>query len=111
MEFFRNSVWPVIRCFRKFQDPAFPDFRKLRCTQGCKLVAEFFDGPETLGDRRIEWEQWPDDVDRDRFGRRVMDLGVKKQTMPEMMRILRLVETTTRCFGDHEIGWVIDGNC
>ena len=108
MKFLRNSVWLVFRGFRKFQNPVFPDFRKLRCTRGCQFFAEFFDGAETLGDRRIEREQWADNVDRDRLGRRVMGLGMKKQAVPEMMRIFRLIETATRCFGDDEIGWMID---
>jgi len=111
MKFFWNGVGLVFRCFREFQNSVFPDFRKLRCTKRGQLIAEFFDSAETLSDGRIEREDGTDNVDRDRFGGCIVGLSVKKQTVPEMMRILRLIKTTARCFGDHEISWVIDGDC
>ena len=60
MIFLRNGVWPVFCRLGKFQNPVFPDFRELGCTQGCQLSAEFVDGTEALGDRRIEWEHGAD---------------------------------------------------
>jgi len=99
MIFFRNGVWPVFCGLGKFQNPVFPNFRELGCTQGCQLCAEFVDGAETLGDRRIEWEQGADHIDRDRFGRCIVGLGVEKQTVPEMMRIFRLIQSGRMLFG------------
>src|ERR1700736_3628554 len=73
------------------------------------MLAQTFQASESLGYWRGKWENRPGGVNRGLLIKGAMGLRMKKQSVPEMMWVLRLVAAAASGVYEDKISWMING--